>query len=127
MNRLLLLATGGTIAGCADDSTTLNDYTAGVLGGDALLAAAAPVDSGAGETVVPPEEVRCIPVTPSPGSMGGARYECANGAIIANLGEKRFTAWHFDGERDMKGIMRPMVAQVTKVNKDRRVMLDQLE
>ena len=39
MNRLLLLATGGTIAGCADDSTTLNDYTAGVLGGDALLAA----------------------------------------------------------------------------------------
>ena len=39
MNRLLLLATGGTIAGCADDSATLNDYTAGVLGGNALLAA----------------------------------------------------------------------------------------
>ena len=39
MNRLLLLATGGTIAGCADDSATLNDYTAGVLGGDALMAA----------------------------------------------------------------------------------------
>ena len=39
MNRLLLLATGGTIAGCADDSATLNDYTAGVLEGDALLAA----------------------------------------------------------------------------------------
>jgi L-asparaginase len=39
MNRLLLLATGGTIAGCASDSATLNDYTAGVLGGDALLAA----------------------------------------------------------------------------------------
>ena len=40
MNRLLLLATGGTIAGCADDSATLNDYIAGVLEGDALLAAA---------------------------------------------------------------------------------------
>jgi len=39
MKRLLLLATGGTIAGCAADSATLNDYTAGVLGGDALLAA----------------------------------------------------------------------------------------
>ena len=39
MNRLLLLATGGTIAGRADDSATLNDYIAGVLGGDALLAA----------------------------------------------------------------------------------------
>ena len=35
--RLLLLATGGTIAGCAADSATLNDYTAGVLGADALL------------------------------------------------------------------------------------------
>ena len=34
MKRLLLLATGGTIAGCADNSATLNDYTAGVLGGD---------------------------------------------------------------------------------------------
>jgi L-asparaginase len=39
MNRLLLLATGGTIAGCAENGATLNDYTAGVLGGDALLAA----------------------------------------------------------------------------------------
>ena len=37
--QLLLLATGGTIAGCADNSATLNDYTAGVLGGDALIAA----------------------------------------------------------------------------------------
>ena len=39
MARILLLATGGTIAGQADDSATLNDYTAGVLGGDDLLAA----------------------------------------------------------------------------------------
>ena len=37
MNRLLLLATGGTIAGCAENSATLNNYTAGVLGGDCLL------------------------------------------------------------------------------------------
>ena len=39
MKRILLLATGGTIAGQAADPTRLNDYTAGVLGGDALLAA----------------------------------------------------------------------------------------
>ena len=39
MNRLLLLAPGGTIAGCAENSATLNNYTAGGLGGDALLAA----------------------------------------------------------------------------------------
>ena len=39
MNPLLLLATGGTIAGFAENSATLNNYTAGVLGGEALLAA----------------------------------------------------------------------------------------
>ena len=37
--RLLLLATGGTIAGQASDPTRLNDYTAGVMAGDELLAA----------------------------------------------------------------------------------------
>ena len=37
--RILLLATGGTIAGQADDGATLNSYTAGVLGGEDLLAA----------------------------------------------------------------------------------------
>jgi len=37
--RLLLLATGGTIAGQASDPTRLNDYTAGVMAGDQLLAA----------------------------------------------------------------------------------------
>ena len=39
MSRLLLLATGGTIAGRGADSATLNDYSAGVLGGEDLLAA----------------------------------------------------------------------------------------
>ena len=37
MKRLLLLATGGTIAGCADSRATLNNYTAGVLGGLSLI------------------------------------------------------------------------------------------
>ena len=37
--RLLLLATGGTIAGQASDPTRWNDYTAGAMAGDALLAA----------------------------------------------------------------------------------------
>ena len=37
--RLLLLATGGTIAGQASDPTRLNDYTAGAMAGDTLLAA----------------------------------------------------------------------------------------
>ena len=39
MSRLQLLATGGTIAGRGADSATLNDYSAGVLRGEDLLAA----------------------------------------------------------------------------------------
>jgi L-asparaginase len=39
LKRVLLLATGGTIAGQAADPTRLNDYTAGALAGDALLVA----------------------------------------------------------------------------------------
>ncbi len=37
MTRLLLLATGGTIAGHGTDSASLNTYTAGVLAGEDLL------------------------------------------------------------------------------------------
>ena len=37
MTRLLLLATGGTIAGRGTDTASLNTYTAGVLAGDELL------------------------------------------------------------------------------------------
>ena len=37
MTRLLLLATGGTIAGRGADRASLNTYTAGVLAGDELL------------------------------------------------------------------------------------------
>ena len=35
--RLLLLGTGGTIAGTAPESTQLNRYAAGVIGAEALL------------------------------------------------------------------------------------------
>ena len=39
MKRLLLLATGGTIAGRAADATRLNDYTAGAMAAEQLLEA----------------------------------------------------------------------------------------
>ena len=39
MTRVLLLATGGTIAGRGADSASLNTYTAGALAGEELLAA----------------------------------------------------------------------------------------
>jgi len=39
MKRLLLLATGGTIAGRAADATRLNDYTAGAMAAEQVLAA----------------------------------------------------------------------------------------
>ena len=43
MTRVLLLATGGTIAGCGADSASLNTYTAGALAGAELLDAVSPV------------------------------------------------------------------------------------
>ena len=43
MTRVLLLATGGTIAGCGADSASLNTYTAGALAGAELLDAVSPL------------------------------------------------------------------------------------
>ena len=45
MTRLLVLATGGTIAGAGADATQLNHYEAGALGVDALLKAVPAVQS----------------------------------------------------------------------------------
>ena len=73
MNRLLLLATGGTIAGCAENSATLNNYTAGVLGGDALLAAVPQLQELAAisveQTPMSTAPICCLPI--------GARWWCA--------------------------------------------------
>ena len=52
MTRLLLLATGGTIAGRAAEATQLNAYTAGVMAGDELLAALPQLQGLADITVV---------------------------------------------------------------------------
>jgi len=43
VTRVLLLATGGTIAGCGADSASINTYTAGALAGEELLDAVSPV------------------------------------------------------------------------------------
>ena len=53
MNRLLLLATGGTIAGCAADSTQLNSYEAGAIPAETLLAAVPQLQDLAAITVEP--------------------------------------------------------------------------
>ena len=47
------------------------------------------VDSGASETVAPPDVASGIPITDSPASLRGAMYEVANGEVITNKGEKR--------------------------------------
>ena len=47
------------------------------------------VDSGACDTVIPPEEYEDIPTVESEQSKQGFEYEVANGDTIPNLGEKR--------------------------------------
>ena len=45
------------------------------------------VDSGACETVVPPNVASCLPLMHT--SQGGTEYEVANGGVVVNLGERR--------------------------------------
>ena len=45
------------------------------------------VDSGASETVVPPDVARNLPLLDT--SQVGTEYEVANGGVVVNLGEKR--------------------------------------
>ena len=68
------------------------------------------VDSGATETVAPDSMPESIPTNPGPASRKGVEYEAANGATIANEGEKKFSAFTEDG-REKK-----MVVQICDVN-----------
>ena len=68
------------------------------------------VDSGATETVVPPEMPESIPTVPGLASKRGVEYEVANGVTIPNEGEKRFTGITEEGQE------KSMVVQVCDVN-----------
>ena len=57
-----------------------------------------------------------VPITESR-SSAGATYECANGTVIENHGERRFRGTIFNGAKDWKGITRGFCAQITDVNK----------
>ena len=46
------------------------------------------VDSGASETVVGLNALESLPVVQGVAAQNGAKYECANGAIIENIGGK---------------------------------------
>ena len=48
------------------------------------------VDSGANDTVIPPEELPEVPIQESKGSKLGWSYRVANGAEVPNEGEKQF-------------------------------------
>ena len=69
------------------------------------------VDSGASETVVPPQVVSSAEVVPSDASRRGVMYEVANGSSIPNLGQKTFRA------ATQEGHVRDLTAQVADTNK----------
>ena len=75
------------------------------------------VDSGASETVIGLDCLSAVPLIQGIAAQNDVKYECANGAIIKNLGEKKFVGTWFAGSRDGRGVSRPMTAQVTSVNK----------
>ena len=69
------------------------------------------VDSGAPETMIPPQAVEVAPTAPSESSKRGVVYEVANGERVPNLGEKRFRA------STEEGLVRDLRAQVADINR----------
>ena len=69
------------------------------------------VDSGATETVVGEDMLQDIETKEGSAFKRGVQYEVANGVLIPNLGEKRFTGI------SEKGTARNVLAQVCEVNK----------
>ena len=68
------------------------------------------VDSGASETVVPPDEIKNVPITQGEQARKGVKYLTASGDQLPNLGEKDFVG------ANESGIMRHLTAQVADVN-----------
>ena len=68
------------------------------------------VDSGAGETVVPPSEAANVATVD--GDRKGCRYEVANGEVIRNLGVKQCSVVTNDG-----GVPKNINLQVADVHK----------
>ena len=69
------------------------------------------VDSGASETVLGEDMLRNIDTTEGAACKRGVQYEVANGELVPNLGEKKFTCV------DDGGNVRGITAQVCEVNK----------
>ena len=69
------------------------------------------VDSGATETVIPPDILEDVELRQGAPYKRGVEYEVANGVQIPNLGEREFTG--VTAERPMKSV----VAQVCDVNR----------
>ena len=55
------------------------------------------IDSGAVQSIAPPEMAPGIPILPSPGSKRGQKYLAANGSRIANSGQQRLHVHTEDG------------------------------
>jgi hypothetical protein len=55
------------------------------------------IDSGASVPVMPPDIAKLYSLEDSEASKRGVEYECANGASIPNLGQKRMALWTAEG------------------------------
>ena len=69
------------------------------------------VDSGATETVIPPDILEGVQLRQGAPYKGGVEYEVANGVQIPNLGERKFTGVTAEGS------MKSVEAQVCDVNR----------
>ena len=55
------------------------------------------MDSGASETVIGLNALTAVPLVQGQAAKNGVKYECANGAALANLGQKRMPVMTAEG------------------------------
>ena len=101
----------------------LNSFTSLPLQEDAMIGAAwkaedhgwtkiiCILDSGASESVCPPDMCPSFPIVESPGSRAGVHYASASGGRIANKGQQKLPVWLDNGEQTVATFQ---VAEVTR-------------
>lgn len=89
-----------------------DDGSINVAGADGWERIELTVDSGAAETICPAKSIPSVPTTPGVKFKQGARYTCANGKKLDNLGEKRCIL-----ATDESPIAHNLTMQVAEVNR----------
>jgi hypothetical protein len=85
------------------------------------------IDSGAVQSIAPPEMAPSVPIVPSPGSKRGQKYLAANGGRIANAGQQLLHVQTEDGRAaeinfQIASVTRPLCSVGEMCDRGNRVL-----